>query len=75
MHLKAKAGGDKSMSEKREGPEDAYGPVLQGPHDTAKAPRLASSSPAVALPTPRPSVYGRGCQERGVRLLRAVPFA
>ncbi len=25
------------MSEKREGPEDAYGFVLQGPHDKAKA--------------------------------------
>jgi hypothetical protein len=30
------------MSEKREGAEDAYGPVLQGPHDKAKATLLES---------------------------------
>ena len=63
------------MSEKREGPEDAYGVVLQGPHDKAKATLLESQSPAVEPHTPRHSVYWRGCQDRGVRLLRAVPFA
>jgi hypothetical protein len=63
------------MSEKREGSEDAYGPVLQGPHDKAKATLLESQSPAVEPHTPRHSVYWRCCQDRGVRLLRAVPFA
>ena len=63
------------MSEKREGPEDAYGFVLQGPHDKAKARLLESQSPAVEPHTPRHSVYWRCCQERRARLLRAVPFA
>ena len=63
------------MSEKRERPEDAYGFVLQGPHDTAKATLLESQSPAVEPHTRRHSVYWRCCQERRDRLLRAVPFA
>ena len=63
------------MSEKREGPEDAYGAVLQGPHDMAKATLPESQSPAVEPHTHRHSVYWRCCQERGVRVLRAVPFA
>jgi hypothetical protein len=62
------------MSEKREGSEDAYGPVLQGLHDKAKALLLASQSPAVERHTPCPSVSWRCCQDRGVRLVRAVPF-
>jgi len=37
VHLKAKAGGDNSMPEKREPPEDAEGAVLQDPRDRAKA--------------------------------------
>jgi hypothetical protein len=37
IDLKAKAGGDKSMSEKREPLEDAEGAVLQDPRDRAKA--------------------------------------
>jgi len=36
-NLKAKAGGDKSMSEKRESLEGVEGVVLQGPHDKVKA--------------------------------------
>jgi hypothetical protein len=36
-NLKAKARGDKSMSEKRGPAEDAYVGALQGPRDTAKA--------------------------------------
>jgi hypothetical protein len=63
------------MSEKREGPEDAYGVVLQGPHDRAKATLLKSQSPAVEPHTLRHSVYWRCCQERRVRVSRAVPFA
>jgi hypothetical protein len=37
IDLKAKAVGEKSMSEKRESLEDAEGVVLQGPCDMAKA--------------------------------------
>jgi len=37
IHLKAKAGGEKSTSEKRETLEDAEGAVLQDPRDMAKA--------------------------------------
>ena len=37
IDLKAKAGGERSMSEKRETLEDAYGVVLPGPRDRAKA--------------------------------------
>jgi hypothetical protein len=36
-YLNAKAGGDKSMAEKRGTPEGAYGVVLQDPRDTVKA--------------------------------------
>ena len=63
------------MSEKREGPEDADGVVLQGPHDKAKARLRASQSPAVEPHTLRHSVSGRCCQERRVRLVHAVLFA
>jgi hypothetical protein len=63
------------MSEKREGSEDAYDSVLQGPHDMAKATLLEPQSPAVEPHTHRHSVYWRCCQDRRVRLLRAVPFA
>ena len=37
VYLKAKAGGDNSMPEKRESPEDAYGAVPRDPRDKAKA--------------------------------------
>jgi hypothetical protein len=37
VYLKAKTGGDKSMPEKRESSEDAYGVVPQDPRDRAKA--------------------------------------
>jgi len=75
IDLKAKAGGERSMSEKRETLEDAYGAVLQGPRERAKATLPEPQSPAVEPHTPRHSVYWRCCQDRGVRLLRAVPFA
>jgi len=48
IDLKAKAGGEKSMSEKRETLEDAEGAVPQDPRDTAKAALPESQSPAVA---------------------------
>ena len=46
-YLKVKAGGDKSMSEKRESLEGAEGVVPQGPCDKAKAKLPESQSPAV----------------------------
>ncbi len=49
IYLPAKAGGDKSMSEKRETLEDAYGAVLQGPRDMAKAALPEPQSPVVEL--------------------------
>ena len=47
IHLKAKAGGEKSMSEKRGPLEDAEGAVPQDPRDRAKAALPESQSPAV----------------------------
>jgi hypothetical protein len=47
IDLKAKAGGEKSMSEKRRSLEDAEGAVLQDPRDRAKAALPESQSPAV----------------------------
>ena len=37
IHLKAKAGGEKSMPEKRGSLEDAEGAVLQDPRDRVKS--------------------------------------
>jgi hypothetical protein len=48
---KAKAGGEKSMLEKREPLEDAEGVVLQDPRDRAKAELPESQSPAVKTHT------------------------
>jgi hypothetical protein len=47
IDLKAKAGGEKSMSEKRGPLEDAEGVVPQDPRDRAKAALPESQSPAV----------------------------
>ena len=47
IDLKAKARGEKSMSEKQEASEDAYDVVLQGPRDMVNARRPAPHSPAV----------------------------
>jgi hypothetical protein len=47
VHLRAKAGGENSMPEKRETLEDAEGAVPQGPRDRAKAALPESQSPAV----------------------------
>ena len=51
IDLKAKAGGEKSMSEKREPLEDAEGAVPQDPRDRAKAELLESQSPVVKTHT------------------------
>jgi hypothetical protein len=55
VHLRAKAGGDNSMPEKRESPEDAEGAVPQDPRDRAKAGLPESQSPAVQ---PHTRCYG-----------------
>ena len=47
IDLKAKAGGEKSLSEKRGPLEDAEGAVLRDPRDRAKAVLPESQSPAV----------------------------
>ena len=47
IHLKAKAGGEKSMSEKQGLLEDAEGAVPQDPCERAKAALPESQSPAV----------------------------
>ena len=51
IDLKAKAGGEKSMPEKREVLEDAEGAVPQGPRDRAKAGLPEPQSPAVEVHT------------------------
>ena len=56
-HLKAKAGGDKSMPEKRETPEGADDAVPQDPRDKAKAALPESQSPAVEPHTRCYSAY------------------
>ena len=59
IDLKAKAGGDNSMSEKREPPEDAEGAVPQDPRDRAKAGLPESQSPVVETHTRCYSVSNR----------------
>src|SRR5262249_46299076 len=53
VNLKAKAGGDKSMPEKRGSLEDAKGAAPQGPRDRAKAGLPEPQSPAVEMHTRR----------------------
>ena len=55
--LKAIAGGEKSMSEKRGSLGDAEGAVLQDPRDRAKAALPESQSPAVESHARCYSVY------------------
>src|SRR2546422_7697526 len=52
-YLRAKAGGDKSMSEKRESLEGVYGAVPQDPRDMVKATLPESQSPVVEPHTHR----------------------
>ena len=55
VDLKAKAGGDNSMQEKREPLEDAEGVVPQDPRERAKAALPEPQSPAVQ---PHARCYG-----------------
>jgi hypothetical protein len=57
VYLKAKAGGDNSMPEKRGPPEGAEGAAPQDPRDKAKAALLESQSPAVEPHTRCYSTY------------------
>ena len=57
IDLKAKARGEKSMSEKRGSLEDAEGAVPQDPRERAKAALPESQSPAVESHTRCYSVY------------------
>ena len=68
VHLKAKAGGEKSTPEKREPPEGADGGVPQGPRDKAKAILPESQSPVVEPHTRCYSAYIAVPQELLVRV-------
>ena len=57
VDLKAKAGGEKSMPEKRGSPEGVYGAVPRGPRDRAKATLPESQSPAAETHARCYSVY------------------
>ena len=74
-HLKAKAGGDKSLSEKREAREGVYRVVLRDPRDTVRAALPEPQSPAVALHTRRDHAWLRRHHERTDKLSRCVLFA
>ena len=72
INLKAKAGGEKSMSEKRGSLEDAEGAVLQDPCDRAKAALPESQSPAVEPHTRCYSVKTQRHRGRIVKLSRSA---
>jgi hypothetical protein len=60
MHLKAKAGGDKSLSDKQGVSEDADAAARQGPRETANARLPAPQSPAgQAAPPSSPRLLAR----------------
>jgi hypothetical protein len=73
--LKAKAGGDKSMSEKQGTWEGVYGVALQDPRDRVKAGLPEPQSPAVELHTRRDHAWMRRHHERTVRVSPCVLFA
>jgi hypothetical protein len=66
---------DKSMLEKRETSEDAYGAVPRGSRDMVKAELLASQSPAVKTHTHGHSVFWPCHRERAIRLSWPVTSA
>ena len=75
VYLKAKAGGEKSMLEKRGALEDVKGAAPQGPRDRAKATLPESQSPVVEPHTRCYSACIAAPQERIVRLSRSAPSA
>src|SRR2546421_9868032 len=74
-YLKAKARGDKSMSEKREAREGVYRVVLQDPRDRMRAALPEPQSPAVELHTRRDHAWLRRHHERAEKISRGVLFA
>src|SRR5262249_52431822 len=74
-YLKAKAGGDKSMSQKRETWEGVYCAVLRDPRDMVRAALPKPQSPAVELHTRRDHAWLRCHHERAVKVSRYVLFA
>ena len=75
VDLKVKAGGEKSMPEKRESPEGVYGAVPRGPRDKTKAIQPESQSPVVEPHTRCYSAYIAVPQEPIVRVSRSAPSA
>ena len=73
IDLKAKAGGEKSMSEKRGTLEGAEGAVPQDPRDRAKAALPESQSPAVESHTRCYSVYNAAPSRGGSLVFRDRP--
>ncbi len=73
--LKAKAGGDKSLSEKREAREGVCRVVLRDPCDRVRAALPEPQSPAVELHTRRDHAWLRRHHERADKLSRCVLFA
>jgi hypothetical protein len=72
VYLKAKAGRDNSMPEKRGSLEDAEGAVPQDPRDMAKAGLPESQSPAVQPHTRCYSVYNAALPGATRSVLRAA---
>jgi hypothetical protein len=73
VYLRAKAGGEKSMPEKREPLEDAEGAVPQDPRDKAKAALPESQSPAVETHTRCYGVYSAAPSRSGSLVFRDRP--
>src|SRR5215468_11508879 len=74
-YLKAKAGGDKSMSEKQGTWEGVYGVALRDPRDRVRAGLPKPQSPAVELHTRRDHARPRRHHERADKVSRCVLFA
>ena len=73
IHLKAKAGGEKSMSEKRGSLGDAQGAAPQDPRDRAKAALPESHSPAVEPHTRCHNASGQRRPEQAIKVAWPVP--
>ena len=72
IDLKAKAGGEKSMSEKRGSLEDAEGDAPRDPRDTAKAAWPESQSPAAERTLAATASIAQRHQGRIVQLSRSA---
>ena len=75
VYLKAKAGEEKSMPEKRESSEGVYDAVPQGPRDTVKALLPESQSPVVQRHTRCDNAWTAAPQEPIVLFPRSAPSA